>query len=93
MVEAVEFFRHVVGGVVHVLGHYLLWDMAAKVDGQLDVVTHARPIAACGRRGLTGAFEEIAESVSVIDEFDHRDLCPACWAATPPELRPRISAA
>lgn len=79
-----EFVRTAVGGVVHVLDHYLAWDQPAKVDGVIEVVTTVRPVALCGRRGVRD---------DIVVEFDHRDLCRACWAATPPELRSRIVAA
>jgi hypothetical protein len=83
IVDTVEFVRTAVGGVVHVLDHYLAWDQAAKVDGELEVVTTVRPVAVCGRQGRPGVED-------VVDEFDTRELCPSCWLTTPPHHRPRL---
>lgn len=69
--EAIEFVRHAVGGLVHVLDHHY------------HDHTGIRPVARCGRTGRPN-------TQPLVDEFDPRELCPPCWAATPAHLRPRL---
>ncbi len=76
IVDAVEFVRTAVGGVVHVLADRLYLP-------ELDANQH---VAVCGRRGRPG-HEDLVDVT-----FDDRELCRDCWLTTPSHHRPRLLA-
>ena len=76
IVEAVEFIRTGVGGLVHVLEGY---------DHHPHHGRAFQQVARCGRRARPLIFANVTT-------FEDTDLCPRCWQLTPPEHRPTLFA-